>query len=287
MKSSLLVSLLHLYFRNGQAMTDPATTEKVCYYDPFYFMRPGPPPACSLSATPGHAVEEPPELLSFEEWKQARQITANSLSKAVADLENASHAASLADDDAIPGAVDGLSSGEASGTSVQSLVDRSTFQVPLTDRFNYASQDCTARVHSSQKGIKSPYAILSSKKDRYMLSPCRTKDKYVIIELCDDVKIDTVQLANYEFFSGVFKDIRISLSDTIPADSKGWVDGGTHRAKNVRAVQVSDLSISFQDRYSCNYCSLFTLWKVDANSIGTFASTSSPITGTSSIAPSA
>lgn len=109
-------------------------------------------------------------------------------------------------------------------------------RVPLKDRFNFASQDCTARIYASQRGSKSPSAILSSKKDRYMLSPCATKGKFVVVELCDDVRIDTVQLANLEFFSGVFKDVRFSFSETPNGE---FVDAGVYRAKNMRGVQVS------------------------------------------------
>ncbi|TFL01233.1 UNC-like C-terminal-domain-containing protein, partial [Pterulicium gracile] len=121
----------------------------------------------------------------------------------------------------------------------------------LIDRFNYASLDCSARVHSAHKGAKSASAILSSKRDRYMLSPCGTsnanahgigmngneKGHFVVVELCDDIRIDTVQLANFEFFSGVFKDVTISAAKTHPVGKEGWTGAGVYRAKNVRGVQ--------------------------------------------------
>ena len=49
---------------------------------------------------------------------------------------------------------------------------------------------------------------------------------------------DTVQLANYEFFSGVFKDFTVSVAKTYTADDDGWIVAGTYRAKNLRGVQV-------------------------------------------------
>lgn len=55
---------------------------------------------------------------------------------------------------------------------------------------------------------------------------------------------DTIQLANFEFFSGVFKDISISASQTYDADH--WHFLGTFRAKNIRTVQVSIVR-SFDD----------------------------------------
>ena len=47
---------------------------------------------------------------------------------------------------------------------------------------------------------------------------------------------DTILLANFEFFSGVFKDISISAAQTYDADR--WQSLGTFRAKNIRTVQV-------------------------------------------------
>ena len=126
------------------------------------------------------------------------------------------------------------------------------FRVPLTDRFNYASVDCSARVHTAHPAAKSASNILSSKRDRYMLWPCnaaaaaastnagRRPSLFVVVELCDDIRIDTVQMANFEFFSGVFRQFTVSVAKTyIAADAEGWTVVGTYVGKNVRGVQVS------------------------------------------------
>ena len=47
---------------------------------------------------------------------------------------------------------------------------------------------------------------------------------------------DTIQLANFEFFSGVFKDFRVSVAQTY--DAEQWTSVGNYRAKNIRSVQV-------------------------------------------------
>ncbi len=142
----------------------------------------------------------------------------------------------------------------ASGSSirVQSPPDVAPhFRVPITDRFNYAGIDCSARVHTSHRSAKSSSSILSSKKDRYMLSPCNTPNErqFVAVELCDDVRIDTVQLANFEFFSGVFKDFTVSVAKTYTTDPDGWTFAGTYRAKNVRGVQSFHPPTSLKDFY--------------------------------------
>lgn len=46
-----------------------------------------------------------------------------------------------------------------------------------------------------------------------------------------------MQLANFEFFSGVFKDITISLGQT-DGMALSWEIMGVYEAKNVRGVQV-------------------------------------------------
>jgi hypothetical protein len=117
------------------------------------------------------------------------------------------------------------------------------FRVPLTDRFNYASVDCSARVHTAQPAAaaKSAANILSSQRDRYMLSQCGATPRFVVVELCEDIRIDTVQLANFEFFSGVFREFMVSVAKTyIATDAEGWTVVGTYVGKNVRGVQVRE-----------------------------------------------
>jgi hypothetical protein len=48
-----------------------------------------------------------------------------------------------------------------------------------------------------------------------MLSPCassKQEQQFVVVELCQDIRIDTVHLANFEFFSGVVKDFSVSVT---------------------------------------------------------------------------
>jgi hypothetical protein len=71
-----------------------------------------------------------------------------------------------------------------------------------------------------------------------MLSPCQTKEpQFVIIELCEDIRVDVVELANFEFFSGVFKDVTVSVAKT-SGEEERWTVLGSWKAKNVRGIQV-------------------------------------------------
>lgn len=51
------------------------------------------------------------------------------------------------------------------------------------ERYSYASFDAGATVLKTHPGAKNPKAILIENKDSYMLSECKTKNKFVIIEL--------------------------------------------------------------------------------------------------------
>lgn len=219
--------------------------------DPFHDIAvhvPKPPelPVCCLRPIPSLDTPEEEVLLSFEEWK-AKQMS--SMQK---DPAASSH--SPLGPGHNPGNTGVVElSPEANASSLSAGVGPSTvpfeqteisspnapyFRIPITDRFNYASTDCSARVHTAHRSAKSTSSILSSKKDKYMLSPCAEKEQFVVVELCDDVRIDTVQLANYEFFSGVFKDFTVSVAKTYTTDPEGWTFAGTYRGKNVRGVQV-------------------------------------------------
>ncbi|KAH9990304.1 UNC-like C-terminal-domain-containing protein [Russula vinacea] len=83
-----------------------------------------------------------------------------------------------------------------------------------------------------------------------MLSPCGAWAQFVVVELCEDIRIDTVQLANFEFFSGVFREFTVSVAKThAAADAEGWTVVGTYEGKNVRGVQSFHPPTSVRDFY--------------------------------------
>ncbi|PVI07703.1 hypothetical protein DM02DRAFT_287455 [Periconia macrospinosa] len=105
------------------------------------------------------------------------------------------------------------------------------------ERFNYASFDCAATVLKTNPKAKSTSSILVENKDSYMLTECAADNKYIIVELCDDILVDTVVLANYEFFSSMFRHFRISASDRYPVKVDRWRVLGTFEARNSRDIQ--------------------------------------------------
>ena len=242
--------------------------------------KPGQDPICCL-IPPFPTEPQPTEdelLLSFEDWKAKllAEERSNSATGSAGDADSTRHTPSTdpiqkMDDSGDGGNESGgpegnhdrtdpasashsnnLLPGTPGQTTTQDQLDFGSgepmlpyFRIPLTDRFNYASMECSARIHKAHKSAKSASSILSSKKDRYMLSPCTTKSSdgreenhFVIVELCEDIRIDTVQLANFEFFSGAFKDFTVGVAKTYNPEAPEWTTVGIYRARNVRGVQV-------------------------------------------------
>ena len=144
---------------------------------------------------------------------------------------------------------------------------------PLKDRFNHASADCAAVILQSTPSSSGASSILTEKKDKYMLTPCNSNKRWIVTELCNEIRIDTVILANYEFFSGAFKKFRVSVSRSWPVSEEGWLNVGEFRAKNVRGIQTFQLErptpdfyrylrIDFLDHYGNEYYCPLSLLRV-------------------------
>ena len=106
------------------------------------------------------------------------------------------------------------------------------------ERSNYASFDCASTVLKSNPECKGSTAVLMENKDSYMLNICSAKNRFFIVELCDDILVDTVVLANFEFFSSMFRTFRVSVSDRYPVKLDKWKELGTFEARNSRDVQA-------------------------------------------------
>ncbi|GMK55252.1 hypothetical protein CspeluHIS016_0203080 [Cutaneotrichosporon spelunceum] len=109
---------------------------------------------------------------------------------------------------------------------------------PKGHRYNYASPDCSARVLASSPLTQHASSLLHKSRDRYMLTPCRADEHWAIVELCDEIRVEAIELAVWEFFSGIVRSIRVSVSD----DSEGeWETVAEFVGKNVRGAQTFTL----------------------------------------------
>lgn len=105
------------------------------------------------------------------------------------------------------------------------------------ERFSYSSFDGGATVLKTSPGVKNAKAILVENKDSYMLFTCSQENKFVIVELSEDILVDTIVLANFEFFSSMIRTFRVSVSDKYPVKMEKWKDLGTFQARNSRDIQ--------------------------------------------------
>jgi hypothetical protein len=173
-------------------------------------------------------------FLSFEDWKRL-----NLLQSAQVHDENGEQAhppkvreAPQPRDRPHDHAIDSI------GDEIDIQIEPSTYGKTSKERFNYASFDCAAAVLKSNPEAKGSSSILDENRDRYMLNKCGANNKFVIVEMCEDILVDTIVLANFEFFSSTFKEFRISVTDRYPTNERGWKSLGTFMANNTRAIQV-------------------------------------------------
>lgn len=205
-------------------------------------------------------------FLSFEEWKK------QNLAKAGQSPENLGRSGPIDADRRRPGINNALDTlGEESeieldfsgfgggyergnegherpsaagpGSAVQPAAPQQTLRSKdagktCKERTNYASFDCAATILKNNAECKSGSSILVENKDNYLLNKCSADNKFIIVELCNDILIDTIVLANYEFFSSIFRHFRISVSDRYPVKMEKWKDLGTFEARNTREVQA-------------------------------------------------
>ncbi|KAI5790160.1 UNC-like C-terminal-domain-containing protein [Geopyxis carbonaria] len=221
-----------------------------------------PPSSSSATADTEDSPLDNVKFLSFEEWKEQNLAKAGQSSESFSERgardprRGAPGSGSGALDalgDEIEIDLGGFGSGSSGGPEKTVQVQAKGAPKPSSaagmprskdagktckERFNYASFDCAATVHRNNKEGKSGNSILVENKDTYMLNKCEAKDKFFIVELCEDILVDTVVLANFEFFSSVFKELRVSVSDRYPVKSSGWKELGTFTAKNTRDVQA-------------------------------------------------
>lgn len=187
----------------------------------------------TLDETIDESIEEC-HFMSFEEWKKQKQHHAKNQSD-VADT-NFTTAEDIPNNDTeVVPPQNELVSFDSTVISNATLAKESgkTYK----NKFNFASVDCAATVVKTNSQAKGASSILTENKDSYLLNECASENKFVIIELCQDILVENVVIGNFEFFSSMFKNIKISVSDRFPAP-QGWKLLGEFEALNIRDVQT-------------------------------------------------
>ncbi|XP_017082482.2 LOW QUALITY PROTEIN: SUN domain-containing ossification factor [Drosophila eugracilis] len=103
---------------------------------------------------------------------------------------------------------------------------------------NYASPDCGAKIIAHNSGSKNTEAVLTQSTDEYMLSICESRIWFVV-ELCEAIQAQKVDVANYELFSSSPKNFTVSVSKRFP--TRDWSNVGRFAAEDKRTIQTFDL----------------------------------------------
>ncbi|XP_076316024.1 SUN domain-containing ossification factor-like isoform X2 [Tachypleus tridentatus] len=131
---------------------------------------------------------------------------------------------------------------------------------------NYASYECGSKVVGANPEAEGKGRILNDMTDEYMLNPCNVKIWFVI-ELCESIQVNQIELANFELFSSMPKEFSVYWSDRYP--TRDWTLVGNYEAENRRVLQSFPLQqtgygkfikIELHSQYGTeHYCPLSTV----------------------------
>lgn len=184
-------------------------------------------------ATSISSSDESCKFVSFEEWKKLKQAEhAEHKSESTATTSSLTKELPLASEKAL---ID-----PHKNATVPKPANVEDQGKTYKDKFNYASVNCAATVVKTNSEAKGASAILTEVKDSYLINKCSSPNKFVVIELCQDILINTVVIGNYELFSSMFKDLKFLVSDRFPVVD-GWRELGQFEAQNIRDVQSFEI----------------------------------------------
>lgn len=170
------------------------------------------------------------KFVSFEEWKKLKEAEHKSESPTTMASSNTKSSSQSSK------ALLDLSVNTTTSNSVVVEEPGKTYK----DKFNYASVNCAATVVKTNSDAKGASAILTEVKDSYLINKCSTPNKFIVIELCQDILINLVVMGNYELFSSMFKQVKFQVSDRFPVVD-GWRELGQFEARNIRDVQSFEI----------------------------------------------
>lgn len=76
-----------------------------------------------------------------------------------------------------------------------SAIRKETMNLP---QINYASKDCLAKVLYANEEVVNKGAVLDEKdNDFYLRNPCDIENKFLIIQLCEYIRVGFIYLMNY------------------------------------------------------------------------------------------
>ncbi|KAG2385602.1 hypothetical protein C9374_003417 [Naegleria lovaniensis] len=116
--------------------------------------------------------------------------------------------------------------------------DESTTSEKLNVGFNFAAEESGAKILASNPEAKKVSRILNEDSDKYCLIPRTAPQKWIIVELSEEILMKSIALANFEYYSCSFKHFKVYGSVKYPCKGqKCWELVGSFQASNGRKVQ--------------------------------------------------
>eukprot|EP00529_Nitzschia_sp_RCC80_P007613 CAMPEP_0113524652 /NCGR_PEP_ID=MMETSP0014_2-20120614/46328_1 /TAXON_ID=2857 /ORGANISM="Nitzschia sp." /LENGTH=1379 /DNA_ID=CAMNT_0000422773 /DNA_START=158 /DNA_END=4297 /DNA_ORIENTATION=- /assembly_acc=CAM_ASM_000159 len=102
---------------------------------------------------------------------------------------------------------------------------------PISSQFSvdYASKSAGALIIDKSHDFKGTSNLLNGDKDKYAITPCEEKKKFVVLSLSEDILVKEIKLANYERFASTMKNIQVMGSQTL--GTRTWFDLGNYTAR--------------------------------------------------------
>ncbi|TBU07969.1 Sad1/UNC-like domain-containing protein [Hamiltosporidium magnivora] len=100
---------------------------------------------------------------------------------------------------------------------------------------NYASNICGSFILMSSDHIKRAETILNTKNDNYLMGKC--KESFIIVRLCDEIKIKLIILQNLEWQASFPKSVKFSI-----LNNQNWYEIGTFELLKKRSPQSFTLN---------------------------------------------
>lgn len=110
--------------------------------------------------------------------------------------------------------------------------------------FNFAAADAGARVLAYSEGVVGARNVLIGSVDKYLLAPCEgaglAGSRWVDLELSEDVILESVETANFEYYSSSARKVAVLGAGSYPP--KKWNVLGVFDFHNIKTVQRFQIS---------------------------------------------
>ena len=116
----------------------------------------------------------------------------------------------------------------------------------LSNKKNYASPNCGAKVVAANNEAQHSSAILKEDKDAYMLNPCNVQ-AWLVVELCERIQLDSIDFANFEMFSSSPGLFTVHVSNRFP--TREWELVQEFNATSGRQIQNFPIKDIFYAKY--------------------------------------